>query len=111
VTSIVDDPEVATVALATLTKMVSLLAAELVVGAHNDSIDLLETAIRAKLFAAVEGVSPEATAAGVALAHRLVEPVLRDLRTRAEARNAQVAAQANSRKREREKKPSTRKLN
>lgn len=85
-TNIVDDPEIATVALASLTRMISLLAAELVVGIHHDDIDLLESAIRAKLFAAVEGVSPEATAAGIALAHRLVEPVLRDLRARVDAK-------------------------
>lgn len=83
---IVEDPEVATVALAALTKMVSLLAAELVVGQHHDDMDALEAAMRAKLFASVEGISPEATAAGISLAHRLVNPVLRDLRLRAEAR-------------------------
>ncbi len=82
---IVEDPEVATVALASLTKMVALLAAELVVGIHRDDIDLLENAIRLKLFASVDGVSPEATAAGIALAHRLIEPVLRDLRARVRA--------------------------
>ena len=83
---IIDDPEVATVALAAMTKMVALLAAELVVGQHSDDMDLLEAAIRAKLFASVEGISPEATAAGIALAHRLVNPVLRDLRLRTEAK-------------------------
>lgn len=109
-TKFVEDSEVATVALATLTKMVSLLAAELVVGAHNDDIDRLETAIRTKLFAAVDGVSSEATAAGVALAHRLVEPVLRDLRARVEARAAETAATARATKSER-KAPQSRKLN
>jgi hypothetical protein len=84
----VANPEAAEVALAALTKMVSLLAAELVVGQHNDDFEQLEAAVRAKLFAAVEGVSPEATAAGISLAHRLVNPVLRDLRLRVEAKAA-----------------------
>ncbi len=85
---IVEDPEIATVAIASLTKMVSLLAAELVVGTHHDDIDLIESCVRAKLFASVEGIAAEPTAAGVALAHRLVEPVLRDLRSRVAARQA-----------------------
>ena len=100
---IVEDPEVATVALAAMTKMVSLLAGELVVGQHSDDMDLLEAAVRAKLFASVEGVSPEATAEGIALAHRLVNPVLRDLRLRAEAKalgatHATVASSKQGRK-------------
>jgi hypothetical protein len=86
----VENADVATVALASLVKMIGLLGAELVVGTHNDDIDLIETSIRAKLHATVEGVSPEATAEGVALAHRLVEPILRDLRARAEARAAKM---------------------
>jgi hypothetical protein len=81
-----EDPDVATVALASLVKMIGLLGAELVVGTHDDDINLVESSIRAKLFASVDGVSSESTAAGVALAHRLVEPVLRDLRARAAAR-------------------------
>ncbi len=88
---IVDDPEVATVAIASLTKMISLLAAELVVGSHHDDIDLIESCVRAKLFASVEGIAAGPTAAGVALAHRLVEPVLRDLRSRVAARQASAA--------------------
>jgi len=91
---IVDDPEIATVAIASLIKMVSLLAAELVVGAHHDDIDVIESCVRAKLFASVEGIGPEPTAAGVALAHRLVEPVLRDLRARAETRDMASSATA-----------------
>jgi malate/lactate dehydrogenase len=89
---IVDDPEVATVAIVSLTKMVSLLAAELVVGMHRDDIDLIETCVRKKLYAAVEGIGAEPTAAGVALAHRMVEPVLRDLRARVEALAATQAS-------------------
>jgi hypothetical protein len=92
--TIVDDPEVATITIASLTKMVSLLAAELVVGMHHDDIDLIESCVRRKLFASVEGIAPEPTAAGVALAHRLVEPVLRDLRARVEARAAAESAVA-----------------
>jgi hypothetical protein len=81
---IVENADVAAVALASLTKLVNLLGAELVAGRHRENIDLFENCVRAKLFASVEGVSPDATASGVALAHRLVEPVLRDLRARAE---------------------------
>jgi len=66
--------------------MVSLLAAELVVGKHSDDINLIESCVRQKLFATVDGIAAEPTAAGVALAHRVVEPVLRDLRARVEAR-------------------------
>ncbi len=76
-------PEVTTVAMASLVRMISLLGAELLVGKHRDDIDLFEQCVRAKLHAHVEGVSSEATAAGVALAHGLIEPVLRDLRERA----------------------------
>jgi hypothetical protein len=78
-------PETATVALASLAKLIGLLGAELVVGRHRDDIDVFEQCVRAKLFAHVEGVSREATAEGVALAHALVEPVLRDLRERVRA--------------------------
>jgi hypothetical protein len=85
---VVEDLDVATVALAALTKMVSLLASELVVGKHNDDFDVLEAAMRAKLFAAVEDVSPDATAQGISLAHRLINPVLKELRQRVETRAA-----------------------
>ena len=86
-----EDADAATVALASLTKMVGLLSAELIVGVHRDDVQIVEACIRAKLFAAVSGISPQSTAAGVALAHRLVEPLLRDLRARAEALNAAPA--------------------
>ena len=76
--------EVAAVALASLVKMVGLLCAELTVGKHHDDVDLIERCVRAKLHAVVEGVSVASTAEGVALAHRLVEPVLRDVRERAQ---------------------------
>jgi hypothetical protein len=79
-----DSRDVTTVALASLVKMVGLLCAELTVGSHHDNFDLIENCVRAKLHASVDGVSPEATAAGVALAHRLVGPVLRELRARAQ---------------------------
>lgn len=82
--NLAENPEVATVALATLVKMISLLGAELVAGSHRDDIDLFERCVREKLHAEVLGVSSEATAAGVALASSLVEPVLRDLRVRAQ---------------------------
>jgi hypothetical protein len=84
-------PEVTTVAVASLVRMISLLGAELLVGKHRDDVDLFEQCVRAKLHAHVEGVSNEATAAGVALAHGLVEPVLRDLRERAKGLRARQA--------------------
>jgi hypothetical protein len=71
------------VALAALVKLVNLLGAELVVGRHREDIDLVESSVRAKLFAHVEGVSASDHASGVAFAHSLVEPVLKDLRERA----------------------------
>lgn len=92
---LIENPDVAAVALASLVKMVRLLGAELVVGSHNDDINLLESAVRAKLFASVDGVSSPDTAAGVARAHRLVEPVLRELRARAEAVGREAARREN----------------
>ena len=70
------------VTLAALVKLVNLLGAELTVGRHREDIDLVERCVRAKLFAHVDGVSAQDHAAGVALAHSLVEPVLKDLRER-----------------------------
>jgi hypothetical protein len=70
------------VALASLVKMINLLGAELLVGKYREDIDVFESCVRAKLFANVEGVSAEETAAGVALAHHLVDPVLKHLRAR-----------------------------
>ena len=85
---LIENSDVATVALASLVKMVGLLCAELTVGSHHDDIDLIENCVRAKLHATVDGVSGGDAAAGVALAHRLVEPVLRDIRGRAQANRA-----------------------
>ena len=65
-------------------KLINLLGAELTVGKHREDIDLIERCVRAKLFAHVDGVSATDHAAGVALAHSLVEPVLKDLRERVE---------------------------
>jgi hypothetical protein len=45
---------------------------------------VFEKCVRQKLHANVDGVSCEATAAGVALAHGLVEPILRGLRVQAQ---------------------------
>jgi len=73
---------VANVTLASLVKLVGLLSAEMVVGKYREDIDVLEAAIRRKLFATVPGASSEATAEGVALAHKLLDPMLRDLRAR-----------------------------
>ena len=73
------------VTIASLLKLVNLLGAELTVGRYREDIDLIERCIRAKLFAHVDGVSAQDHAAGVALAHNLVEPVLKELRERAES--------------------------
>jgi hypothetical protein len=83
-TKVVANPEVTAVALASLVKLVRLLGAELVAGSHRDDIDVFEKCVREKLHANVNGVSSEATAAGVALAHSLIEPILRALRVQAQ---------------------------
>jgi hypothetical protein len=70
------------VAIASLVKLINLLGAEMLVGKHRDDVDAFERNVRAKLFAHVDGVSQEDTAAGVALAHSLIEPVLASLRER-----------------------------
>jgi hypothetical protein len=70
------------VAFAALVKMIDLMGAEMLVGKYREDIDVFENCVRAKLFAHVEGVSAESTAAGVALAQSLVDPVLRRLRER-----------------------------
>jgi hypothetical protein len=80
------------VTIAALVKMIQLLGAEMLVGKHREDIDVFESCVRAKLFAHVDGVSPEATAAGVALAHGLVEPVLANLRERVRAMQVAEAA-------------------
>ncbi len=72
------------VMVASLLKLVNLLGAELTVGKYREDIDLIERCIRTKLFAHVEGVSESDHASGVALAHSLVEPVLKQLRERVE---------------------------
>jgi hypothetical protein len=77
------------VAIASLVKLINLLGAEMLVGQHRDDIDAFEQSVRAKLYAHVEGVTPEDTAAGVALAHSLIEPVLANLRER--VRRSQAA--------------------
>jgi hypothetical protein len=78
------------VAIGSLVKLISLMGAEMLVGKHRDDVDAFEQSVRAKLYAHLEGVSPEDTAAGVALAHSLIEPVLADLRER--VRQAQAAS-------------------
>jgi len=90
----VDDAGGIRVALASLVKMINLIGAELVVGRYREDIDVFESCVRAKLFAHVEGVSPEQTAAGVALAHSLVDPVLKNLRERVSQLHAAEAAEA-----------------
>src|SRR5579875_1010238 len=49
------------VALASLVRMVQLLGAEMLVGKYREDIDVFESCVRAKLFAHVEGVAPDAT--------------------------------------------------
>ena len=80
------------VALASLVKMINLLGAELLVGKYREDIDVFEACVRAKLFAAVDGVSSELTAAGVALAHSLIDPVLKHLRERVRTLHAAESA-------------------
>ena len=70
------------VAIASLVKLINLMGAEMLVGKHRDDVDAFEQSVRAKLYAHVEGASPADTAAGVALAHSLIEPVLANLRER-----------------------------
>jgi hypothetical protein len=81
------------VAFASLVKLINLIGAELLVGKYREDIDVFESCVRAKLFANVEGVGPEATAAGVALAHSLVDPVLKNLRERVQNLQAAEAAE------------------
>jgi hypothetical protein len=88
------DTGVTRVALASLVRMIHLLGAEMLVGKYRENVDVFESCVRAKLFANVEGVSPEATAAGVALAHSLVEPVLKQLRERVRVMQAADPAAA-----------------
>jgi hypothetical protein len=80
------------VTLAALVKLVNLLGAELTVGKYREDIDLIERCVRAKLFAHVEGVSASDHAEGVAMAHSLIEPVLKDLRERAQQLAPPMAA-------------------
>jgi hypothetical protein len=82
------------VALASLVKMINLMGAEMLVGKYREDIDVFETSVRTKLFANVEGVSPESTASGVALAHSLVDPVLKRLRERVSTMHAAETAAA-----------------
>ncbi len=82
------------VALASLVKMINLMGAEMLVGKYREDIDVFESSVRGKLFANVDGVSPESTAAGVALAHSLVDPVLKRLRERVNTLHATETAAA-----------------
>ncbi len=82
------------VALASLVKMINLIGAEMLVGKYREDIEVFESCVRAKLFANVEGVSPEQTAAGVAMAQALVDPVLKNLRERVRILHAAETAAA-----------------
>ena len=70
------------VALASLLRVIDRLSARALL-ARCDGVEVLEREVRSTLFAHLEGVAPAETAAGVALAHTLVEPILRRLRDRA----------------------------
>ena len=77
------------VTLAALLHLVRLLSAELVAGKHREDINRVESAIRAKVNQiAVQGVSAEAVARGLAYAHELLEPVLANVRAQAASANA-----------------------
>ncbi|MFG1463908.1 hypothetical protein V5F77_13520 [Xanthobacter sp. DSM 24535] len=71
------------VTLAALLNLIRLLGAEMVAGKHRDDVDHLERALRAKLNFVQEGASEEDVAAGLALAHQLLTPVLRQIRAQA----------------------------
>ena len=70
------------VALASLLRVIDRLGAR-ALGERPGDVDELEREVRSTLFAHLEGVAPAETAAGVVLAHTLVEPILRRLRDRA----------------------------
>lgn len=70
------------VALASLLRVIDRLGARALHG-PPESVDELEREVRSTLFAHLEGVAAAETAAGVALAHQLVEPILLRLRERA----------------------------
>ena len=77
------------VTLAALLHLVRLLSAELVAGKHREDINRVESAIRAKVNQiAVQGVSAEAVARGLAYAHELLGPVLANVRAQAASANA-----------------------
>ena len=71
------------VALASLVKMINLLGAELLVGKYRENIDVFESLRARQAVRQCRGRRPpQETAAGVALAHSLVDPVLKHLRER-----------------------------
>ncbi|OYZ89116.1 MAG: hypothetical protein B7X99_20375 [Rhizobiales bacterium 17-65-6] len=71
------------VTLAALLNLIRLLGAELVAGKHRDDVDHLERALRAKLNFVRDGVDKDDAEAGLALAHQLLTPVLRQIRAQA----------------------------
>ncbi|MFG1421602.1 hypothetical protein [Roseixanthobacter liquoris] len=71
------------VTLAALLNLIRLMGAELVAGKHRDDVDHLERALRAKLNFVREGVDKDDAEAGLALAHQLLTPVLRQIRAQA----------------------------
>ena len=69
------------VAMASLLRVIDRLGARALAG-PPETVDELEREVRSTLFAHLDGVEPAETAAGVALAHTLVEPILHRLRER-----------------------------
>ncbi|MFG1396020.1 hypothetical protein [Roseixanthobacter pseudopolyaromaticivorans] len=83
-----DIDAVTKVTLAALLNLIRLLGAELVAGKHRDDVDHLELALRAKLNFVREGVDKTDAEAGIALAHQLLTPVLRQIRAQAHMVNS-----------------------
>ena len=75
------------VTLASLLRLIDRMGDAALSGRGRD-IDEWEREVRSGLFAHLAGVGPAETAAGVALAHTLVEPILKGLRERAQPKTA-----------------------
>ena len=71
------------VALASLLRVIDNLGGEVLMGERR-GVEAFEAHVRSICFAHLDGVSAAETAAGVALAHALVEPILLRLRHRAQ---------------------------
>ncbi len=76
------------ITIALFANLIRLLGAELVAGAHRDDVDILESAIRAKVNVSVVGATPERLAAATKQAHEILTPVLARIRWQAQEKNA-----------------------